>query len=98
MTPAERARAFVDEILIPREVDAELGRTTPEDIALVKGEALTRGISGGLHRREHGGQSFTHVEWFEVEEQFGRSTNALSWHVPTADNVLAHGSPERIER
>ena len=26
MTPGERARAFVDEILIPREVDAELGR------------------------------------------------------------------------
>jgi hypothetical protein len=25
MTPAERAKAFVDEILIPREVDAELG-------------------------------------------------------------------------
>ena len=25
MTPGERARAFVDEILIPREVDAELG-------------------------------------------------------------------------
>ena len=29
MTPGERARAFVDEILIPREVDAELGRLAP---------------------------------------------------------------------
>jgi hypothetical protein len=67
MTPAERAKAFVDEILIPRE------------------------ICGGLHSREHGGQGWSHVEWFEVEEQFGRSTNALSWHVPTAYNVLAHG-------
>src|SRR6478735_5813872 len=98
MTPADRARAFVDELLIPREVDAELGRITPDDVALIKREALAREISGGLHAREHGGQGWSHVEWFEVEEQFGRSTNALSWHVPTAYNVLAHGSPEQIDR
>jgi acyl-CoA dehydrogenase len=98
MTPAERAKAFVDEILIPREVDAELGRIGPEDVALIKREALARGISGSLHARSHGGQGWSHVEWFEVEEQFGRSTNALSWHVPTAYNVLAHGSSAQIER
>ena len=98
MTPGERAKAFVDEILIPREVDAELGRLTSDDHALIAREALARGISGGLHAREHGGQGWTHVEWFEVEEQFGRSTNALSWLIPTAYNVLAHGSPEQIER
>src|SRR6201991_3496945 len=96
LTTAERARAFVDEILIPREVDAELGR--PVDVDLIKREALAREISGGLHRREHGGQSWTHEEWFLVEEQFGRSTNALSWHVPTAYNVLAHGSDAQIDR
>src|SRR3954452_3887282 len=98
MTPAERAKAFVDEILIPREVDAELGRLTEDDVALIRREALPRGVAGGLHAREHGGQGWSHVEWFEVEEQFGRSTNALSWHVPTAYNVLAHGSPEQIDR
>ena len=98
MTPGERAKAFVDEILIPREVDAELGRLTADDEALIRREALARGISGGLHSREHGGQGWTHVEWFEVEEQFGRSTNALSWLIPTAYNVLAHGSPAQIER
>ena len=98
MTPGERAKAFVDEILIPREVDAELGRLTSDDHALIAREALARGISGGLHSREHGGQGWTHVEWFEVEEQFGRSTNALSWLIPTAYNVLAHGTPEQIER
>jgi acyl-CoA dehydrogenase len=98
MTPAERAKAFVDEILIPREVAAELGRITPEDVALIRREALAREISGGLHSRKHGGQSWSHVDWFLVEEQFGRSTNALSWHVPTAYNVLAHGSPEQIDR
>jgi alkylation response protein AidB-like acyl-CoA dehydrogenase len=98
MTPGERARAFVDEILIPREVDAELGRISQDDIALIRSEALARGVSGGLHSREHGGQGWTHVEWFEVEEQFGRSTNALSWHIPTAYNVLAHGSEAQIDR
>src|SRR3954454_14084509 len=96
LTAAERARAFVEEILIPREVDAELGRFV--DVDLIQREALARGISGGLHRREHGGQSWTHEEWFLVEEQFGRSTNALSWHVPTAYNVLAHGSEAQIDR
>jgi alkylation response protein AidB-like acyl-CoA dehydrogenase len=98
MTPAERARAFVEEVLIPREVDAELGRLTSEDVAVIRREALERAVSGGLHAREHGGQGWTHVEWFEVEEQFGRSTNALSWHVPSAYNVLARGSDEQIER
>ena len=53
MTPAERAKAFVDEILIPREIDAELGRIMPEDIALIRREALAREISGSLHAREH---------------------------------------------
>src|SRR3954471_19163850 len=98
MTPAERAKRFVDEILIPREVEAELGRITDDDIALIRREALAREVSGGLPPRNHGGEGWSHVEWFEVEEQFGRSTNALSWHVPTAYNVLAHGSPEQIER
>jgi acyl-CoA dehydrogenase len=98
MTPAERAKSFVDEILIPREADAELGRFSPDDVASIRRGALARGVSGGLQAREHGGQGWSHVDWFLVEEQFGRSTNALSWHVPTAYNVLAHGSPEQIER
>jgi acyl-CoA dehydrogenase len=98
--PAARARAFVDEVLIPREVAAERagGRLPAEDVALIKREALSRRISGGLHSVEHGGQGWSHVDWFLVEEQFGRSTNALSWHVPSAYNVLASGSSEQIER
>ena len=46
-------------------------------------------LHGGLHAREHGGQGWTKLEWVLVEEQFGRSTNALSWHIPSAYNVLA---------
>ena len=82
---SERARAFVDDVLIPREVDgrARGGRLRRRTSRVIRREALARAISGGLHAREHGGQGWTHVEWFVVEEQFGRSTNALSWHVPT---------------
>ncbi|HYY73413.1 MAG TPA: acyl-CoA dehydrogenase [Solirubrobacterales bacterium] len=96
----ERARAFVDELLIPNEELAELsGGRIPEELReRIKNESLAAGLSGGLHAREHGGQGWSKLEWFLVEEQFGRSTNALSWHVPGAYNVLASGTSEQIER
>ena len=96
----ERARAFVDELLIPNEELAELsGGRIPEELReRIKNESLAAGLSGGLHAREHGGQGWSKLEWFLVEEQFGRSTNALSWHVPGAYNVLASGTEEQIER
>jgi alkylation response protein AidB-like acyl-CoA dehydrogenase len=95
-----RARAFVDEVLIPLEERAELagGRLPAADVQRIRAEALARRVSGGRHRAEHGGQGWTCVEWFEVEEQFGRCTNALSWHVPTAYNVLASGTQEQVDR
>src|SRR3954470_23258974 len=95
-----RARSFVDDVLIPLEERAERahGRLPADDVERVRRESLARGLSGGLHSAEHGGQGWSHVEWYLVEEQFGRSTNAISWHVPTAYNVLAHGSPAQIDR
>jgi acyl-CoA dehydrogenase len=96
----ERARRFVDEVLIPNEELAERsgGRIPDELVQRIKHEAVEARLSGGLHAREHGGQGWTKSEWFLVEEQFGRSTNALSWHIPGAYNVLASGTPEQIER
>jgi acyl-CoA dehydrogenase len=100
LTPAERARAFVDDVLIPLEEKAERagGRLPAEDISQIRAAALDAGLAGGLHAREHGGQGWTKTEWVLVEEQFGRSTNALSWHIPSAYNVLASGTPEQIDR
>ena len=96
----DRARVFVDEWLIPLEVTAELagGRLPAETVAGLRAAALEAGVSGGLHRSEWGGQSWTVTEWFLVEEQFGRSTNALSWHVPNAYNVWRAAGDDLRER
>jgi acyl-CoA dehydrogenase len=95
-----RARAFVDEVLIPLEEAAERsgGRLPEADVRRIREESIARGLSGGTHALEHGGQGWSTEEWFLVEEQLGRSTNALSWHIPGAYNVLAHGTPEQIDR
>jgi alkylation response protein AidB-like acyl-CoA dehydrogenase len=95
-----RARGFVEDVLMPLEEKAELarGHLPAEDVARIRAAALEAGLAGGLHAREHGGQGWTKTEWVLVEEQYGRSTNALSWHIPGAYNVLASGSPEQIER
>ncbi len=96
----ERARRFVDEVLIPNEELAERsgGRIPDELKQRIKRESIDAGLSGGLHAREHGGQGWSRLEWFLVEEQLGRSTNALSWYMPGAYNVLKSGSDEQIER
>jgi acyl-CoA dehydrogenase len=96
----ERARRFTDEVLIPLEVEAEMadGKLPEEAVARVKAEALAAGLTGGLHAKEHGGQEWTRTQWALVAEQFGRSTNAIHWHVPNGYNVWAHGSPEQIDR
>ncbi|MGK2932848.1 MAG: acyl-CoA dehydrogenase family protein [Solirubrobacterales bacterium] len=95
-----RARTFVEGVLIPLEEEAErLGGILPEEtVDSVKKEAMAAGMTGGLHSPEMGGQGWSAVEWFLVEEQLGRSTNAISWHVPNAYNVWDHASPELAER
>jgi acyl-CoA dehydrogenase len=95
-----RARTYVESVLMPLEEKAERagGRLPAEDVARIRSEAVAAGLAGGLHKVEHGGQGWTKTGWVLVEEQFGRSTNALSWHIPTAYNVLASGSEEQIDR
>jgi len=96
----ERARRFVDEELIPREVAAELagGRLPLAEVEAIKAATIAAGLNGGLHAVEHGGQGWSHVTWALVEEQLGRSTNGVSWHMPNAYNVWSRASPEQIDR
>ena len=96
----ERARRFCEGTLIPLEEEAERrgGRLPDDVVAAVKREAIDAGLNGGLHARGHGGQGWTRLEWALVEEQYGRTTNAIHWHVPNAYNVWTHASDEQIER
>jgi acyl-CoA dehydrogenase len=95
-----RARAFVEEVLMPLEVEAERarGRLPADAVDEIRHQAIARRLGGGLHAVEHGGQGWSKVQWFLVEEQLGRTTNALSWHMPSAYNVLAHGTEDQVER
>ena len=96
----ERARRFVDEELIPREVAAELagGRLPASEIAAIRAATIAAGLNGGLHAVEHGGQGWSHLTWVLVEEQLGRATNGVSWWMPNAYNVWSAASPEQIDR
>jgi acyl-CoA dehydrogenase len=95
-----RARSFAEQVLMPLEQDAERrgGRLPAETIAEVKREALAANLAGGMHAVAHGGQGWSRVEWALVEEQYGRTTNAIHWHVPNAYNVWAQASDEHIDR
>jgi acyl-CoA dehydrogenase len=95
-----RARAFAEDVLMPLEEEAEAlgGKLPPETIAAVKQAAIDAGLDGGMHAVEHGGQGWSRVEWALVEEQYGRTTNAIHWHVPQAYNVWAHASQAHIDR
>ncbi len=96
----QRARAFVENVLIPLELEAEQrGGALPEStIEEIKREAIAARLNGGRFARELGGQGWSMLEWFVVNEQFGRVTNGLHWHVPNAYNVLMQGTDEQIER
>jgi len=95
-----RARKFVEEELIPLEEEAERlgGRLPAETIAHLKEAGIAAGLNGGLHPPEYGGQGWSRLEWALVEEQFGRSTNGIYWHIPNAYNVWDHASDDQRER
>jgi acyl-CoA dehydrogenase len=97
---AEGARRFAEEVLMPLEEEAERrgGRLPAELVAELKRKSIDARLAGGMHAVEHGGQGWTRVEWALVEEQYGRTTNALHWYVPNAYNVWAHASAEQIDR
>jgi len=95
-----RARKFVETVLIPLELEAEErhGRLPDATIEEIKREAIAARLNGGRFGTEYGGQGWSMFEWFLVNEQFGRVTNGLHWHVPSAYNVLMRGTPAQVER
>ncbi len=95
----DRARDFVQRVLMPLEVEAEErgGALPQETVEEVKQAAIAARLHGGRVPVEHGGQGWSMIEWFLVNEQFGRVTNGLHWHVPNVYNVLLEGTSEQIE-
>lgn len=105
LTPAqrelqERARRYVDEVLIPLEEKAERagGPLPAEDVQRIRDLAKEYRLSGGLYAPEYGGQGWGTIDWLLVEEQFGRNTNGVSWYMPTAYNVWKSASPYLVDR
>ena len=96
----DRAKRYVEDVLMPLEVPAELayGRLPAETVAEIKREAIAARLHGGRIATELGGQGWSMLEWFLVNEQFGRTTNGLDWWVPNVYNVWADASPEQFER
>ncbi len=96
----ERAARFVDEVLIPLEVDAERagGRLPEAAVERVRSVGRELGLVAGNHAVEHGGQGWTALEQVLVHEELGRNTNGVWWVMGGAYNVLSRGTPDQVER
>jgi acyl-CoA dehydrogenase len=84
----EKARGFVDEELIPHEVEAEMNEGNIDPQVKARHVQLVRDLGLGSMNipTEFGGQGFTMFQQVLVSEQIGRVTNALGWvlHTPPA--------------
>ncbi|MGH2916812.1 MAG: acyl-CoA dehydrogenase family protein [Solirubrobacteraceae bacterium] len=96
----QRAREFVQRVLRPLELEAEAagGRLPDETVAEIKREAIAARLHCGRIPEAIGGQGWSMLEWFLVNEQFGRVTNGLHWHVPGVYNVWTEATSEQLER
>src|SRR6478672_10440803 len=96
----ERAARYVDAVLIPLEEQAELagGRLPEAAVVRVRDAARAARLTGGNHAVEHGGQGWSAFEQVLVQEELGRNTNGVWWHMGGGYNVLSRGTSEQIER
>ena len=94
----QRARTFVEDVLMPLEEEAEQsGGLLPADtVRSIRRAAIDARLQGGRFAPEYGGQGWSMLEWFLVNEQFGRVTNGLHWHVPNAAQLIAQTILESV--
>ena len=97
----ERARGFVDDELIPHEVEAEMhgGRLADDVREKHHRMAIDLGLWAMNMPKELGGGGLSMFQQVLVSEQIGRVTNALGWcvHTPAAW-APAVVSAEQLER
>jgi acyl-CoA dehydrogenase len=81
----DKVRRFVDEELIPYEVEAELhdGVIPQEAVERQKATLREMGLSSINMPKELGGDGLTMFQQVLVSEQIGRVTNALGWVLST---------------
>ena len=96
----DRARAFVEAELMPREVEFERanGRVPRDWGDPIRRAAITAGLHGGSLPKAVGGQGWTVTEQVLVHEQLGQSTGGLWSYIPGAYNALIHCTPEQRAR
>jgi acyl-CoA dehydrogenase len=97
----DRARAFVDDELIPHEVEAEMndGRLSDEIVARQKARVHELGFQAMNMPKELGGAGLTTFQQTLVSEQIGRATNALGWVLTTPAGWLpAVATEHQLER
>ena len=97
---ADRARAFVVDVLQPLEVEFERarGRLPSERGRELRRAAIEAGLHGGSLPREVGGQGWSALEQVVVHEQLGQVTGGLWTYIPGAYNVLARADGEQRRR
>jgi acyl-CoA dehydrogenase len=95
-----RARAFVRDVLQPREVEFEgaNGRVARDWGNPIRRAAIEARLHGGSFPKELGGQGWTVLEQVLVHEQLGQATGGLWSYIPGAYNVLVHADPEQRRR
>ena len=96
----EKVRRFVDEELIPFEVEAEMNNGLLPEGVRERHRRKAREI--GLHAlaipKEYGGQGLTALEQAVISEQIGRVTNALGWRFSNVQRWMVKAcSPYQIE-
>ena len=86
----EKIRQFVDEELIPWEIEAEMnGGVIPDSVSKrMQNEAIKIGLSRMDAPTEYGGLSMSMVDQVAAWEELGRVTNALCWCFPEAQQWM----------
>ncbi|MEK6721196.1 MAG: acyl-CoA dehydrogenase [Chloroflexota bacterium] len=96
----DRARAFVRDVLQPREREFErAGGRVPRDWGTpIRRAAIEARLHGGSFPRALGGQGWTALEQVLVHEQLGQATGGLWSYIPGAYNALIHCDAEQRRR
>ena len=105
LTPAQlelqaRARAFVRDVLQPREVEFErAGGRVPRDWGEpIRRAAIEARLHGGSFPVELGGQGWSALEQVLVHEQLGQSTGGLWSYIPGPTTSSIHADADQRAR